>query len=198
MEKPVVHRTIEQHAAARGETVAIRCGNRATTYRDLNNRANAVARQLLDARFRRGGHVVVNLPPGAELAALLLGVLKSGGAYTWLADEQREPYHAAMAPQISPDPGDYHVVDLDAVLREDVRPGPNLPILTRPTDIACVLLDDGDRRPLLVPHSTITALPPPVTAPFWDGDRTTFDLWTGLMAGTTVFIDKAPPLRIAA
>ena len=192
MEKPAVHRIVEQHAAANGDAPAILCAGDVLTYRALNHRANAVARQLLSAGFRRGDHLAITMAPGADLATVLLAVLKSGGAYRWVGAGGRK---SALVER----PGDGHsswVIDLGPILEQPIRPGPNLPVLTRPSDIACVLKEDGES--LLVPHATITALPAASSAPIWDGDRTTFDLWTGLLSGMALTVESVPALLKAA
>lgn len=194
VEQVAVQRIVEEHAARRGDACAIASGQDVLSYRDLNARANAVARHLLDAGFRRGDRATINMPPGGDLATVLLAVLKSGGAYTWLGATSRVPWTCAIARPHGGDEQRHQAVDLSAILRAPVRPGPNLPILTRPSDVACVLVEEGD-PPLLVPHATIAALPAPTTAPVWEGDRTTFDLWAGLIAGMALSVEM-PPLML--
>src|SRR5688572_9621425 len=80
-----IHRFIEQHAALRGDFSAIRDGDRAMSYRELNYAANAMARRLQSHGFRRGGHANVTLPLGMDLAIVLLAILKAGGSYSWSA-----------------------------------------------------------------------------------------------------------------
>jgi hypothetical protein len=220
MDSVAVHRIVEQQAATRGDLPAIVCGADVATYRDLNFRANAIARHLIAAGFCRGGHALIDVTPGIELAAVLLAVLKAGGAYTWLGSSARAPWRAAVAvsfdvgraPQRNVNrepqggPGDdacasHRPIDLTVVLGQPLRPGPNLPILTRPTDPACVLAVDGGAPSLVVPHATIAALRRsslPSRLHIWEGDPSTFDLWTGLMAGATLSVDRVPAERNAA
>ena len=143
-----------------------------------------------------------------ELAAVLLAVLKAGGAFTWLGSSARPTWQVALAGRCdaggdSPrDPGDEaRPLDLTSALAPPFRPGPNLPILTRPSNPACVLAVDGGVPSIVVPHATITALHRPHIAArpqTWEGDPSTFDLWTGLMAGATLSVEKAPALMNAA
>ena len=79
-----IHRIIEQHAAVRGDAPALLGDGRMLSYRDLNQRANAVARCLLAHGFRRGATALINMPRSFDLAVICLGVLKAGGAYAWL------------------------------------------------------------------------------------------------------------------
>jgi hypothetical protein len=201
MENAAVHRLVEEQAASHSDAPAIVCGGHVVTYRDLNLTANAVARRLMDAGFCRGSHAMITIAPGMELAAMLLGVLKSGGAYTWLGAPACGPGRIAIARSPEETPSCHRPIDLMSILNQSVRPGPNLPILTRPGDIACVLPADIEAGPVLVPHSTIAALRRPDYSAEprpWVGDRTTFDLWIGLMAGATLSVETAPALMSAA
>lgn len=201
MESIAVHRIVEQHAATSDDAPAIICGGDVATYRELNVRANAIARHLIDTGFRRGGHALIHLAPGGELAAVLLAVLKAGGAYTWLGSSAHPTWQVAVSGSCDEARSTHRPIDLASVLAQPLRPGPNLPILTRPTDTACVLAVDGGAPTLVVPHATIAALRRPHIAArlqTWEGDSSTFDLWTGLMAGVTLSVEKAPVLMNAA
>ena len=196
MEHAVVHRIVEQHAATHGDTPAIVQTNDIVTYRDLNQRGNAVARHLSGQGFRRGGHAIVSMPAGVDAATVLLAVLKCGGAYTWESAVDVRRTSVAIADHLDTD-APHRVIEITPVLRQPMRPGPNLPVLTRPTDIACILSDD-EAQPLLVPHSTLTSLRrETVSLAAWEGQPNTFDLWAGLLTGATLVVDVSA-LREAA
>lgn len=197
MENLVVHRLVELHAATRGDRTALDHDGTRLTYRELNVRANAVARQLLDAGFRRGGHLRVSTDQGLELATTLLAVLKAGGAYTWHAPDEL-PWHAGFAATPHDDFAHYKPIDLGALLQQPSRTSPNLPVLTRPSDIACVL--PSGERSILVPHSTIAGLRSEggTSTRAWEGDPNTFDLWAGLMSGCTLSVTTPPAFLNAA
>jgi len=206
MEHLAVHRIVEQHAATRADAPAIVSDGSVITYRDLNVRANAVARRLLDEGFRRGAHLTVTMDHGIDLATLLLAVLKAGGSYTWRAADPRVPQRrAVLAARFDP-AGHGHgsrTIDVDTLLRAAVRTSPNLPVLTRPADLACVLLSEAGRQHVLVPHATIAALRqehPGLSAPprVWDAEPGSFDLWAGLMSGATLSVFTAPAMPHAA
>lgn len=61
--------------------VAITAGDQELRYRELDRRANAVARRLRESGATDEAPVALFLPRGAELAVGLLGVLKAGAAY---------------------------------------------------------------------------------------------------------------------
>src|SRR3954465_7383344 len=83
MENLVIHRIIEQRAAACGDVAALENEGDSLTYRELNVHANGVARRLCDAGFQRGSHLILAMNHGIDLATVLLAVLKAGGTYAW-------------------------------------------------------------------------------------------------------------------
>lgn len=205
MTAAAVHRIIEQHAASRAGRVAISDGQREITYRDLNCAANALARRLQAHGFRRGLHAVVTMDRGIDLAVTLLAVLKLGGSYTWRAatasaherglsfvptgSAARDGAPSVHAPAASTETRHRHL-DLEPVLAGPVTPSPNLPIVTRSTDIACVLHDGDGAPPIGVPHATIAALrerglPEQFV---WAGEPGALDLWLALTAGDTAVV----------
>ena len=67
-----IHRIVEQRAAAGPERIAVVDGSDSLTYRDLNHRANAVARHLMAHGFRRGAHATVRMRRGTSLDVQVL------------------------------------------------------------------------------------------------------------------------------
>ncbi|MFI8192533.1 non-ribosomal peptide synthase/polyketide synthase [Streptomyces sp. NPDC085946] len=85
---PVVrapHRTLpeafEEQAARTPDAVAVLAGDASLTYRELDGRANRLARLLVDAGAGPERFVALALPRTADLVVALLAVLKSGAAY---------------------------------------------------------------------------------------------------------------------
>ncbi|MFF9052375.1 amino acid adenylation domain-containing protein [Streptomyces erythrochromogenes] len=70
----------ERRAADTPDAVAVADGGRSLTYRELDERANRLARALTGRGARPETPVAVALPRSAELIVALLGVLKSGAA----------------------------------------------------------------------------------------------------------------------
>jgi non-ribosomal peptide synthetase component F len=191
-----VHRIVEAHAANRGNEVALIGADGDITYRELNQRANALARYLIDRGLRRGSRAVVKMEGGPVLAVALLAVLKAGAAYTWLDADERDtwPIGISIVRDIDSDGDQPHVV---VAVREAIaassRPAPNLPILTRAHDIACVMPQSNGLPGVLVPHSTIMALQshPRQAASCWSPQPGALDLWVPLMAGGPVVVTAA-------
>jgi len=71
----------EAVAAARGGATALSAADGDVTYRDLDRRANRIARALARLGVVRGTRVALALERSADLIAATLGVIKAGGAY---------------------------------------------------------------------------------------------------------------------
>ena len=188
-----VHRAIEARAAISGDVPALQTAGETLSYRDLNLRANGLARRLIASGLRRGSTAIVNMETSTEGVLVLLAVLKAGAAYSWI--DSRDAASWPRGVSIAEGAGQeqrYRAVDLTGALA-DAQPGPNLPILTRPTDIACIL-SHGDGSPVVqVPHETITSLQARRRPDFvtWSGDADNIDLWIALIAGATVSVSDA-------
>ncbi|HWQ34985.1 MAG TPA: amino acid adenylation domain-containing protein [Blastocatellia bacterium] len=85
----LVHRSFEAQVAQTPEAVAVLCGERELTYRELNERANRLARYLRGLGV--GPETIVAACPerSPEAIVALLGVLKAGGA--WLPLDPQAP-----------------------------------------------------------------------------------------------------------
>ncbi|MFD7589492.1 non-ribosomal peptide synthase/polyketide synthase [Kitasatospora sp. NPDC059811] len=70
-----------RQAARTPDAPAVRCGDVLLTYRELDERANRLARLLIAAGAGPERFVALALPRTADLAVALLAVLKSGAAY---------------------------------------------------------------------------------------------------------------------
>jgi bacitracin synthase 1 len=197
-----VHRIIEAHAARYGDSPAISDRHVTLSYRELNQRANAVARHLIAHGFRRGGVATVCRPRTAETAVVLLGILKAGGTYVLIdcdSNDGQWPYGVSFAEKNEGDEVRYRTVDTAPALQQPAQSSANLPIVSRESDVACVIPDRDGSPPVLVPHATIMSLQQRVVAPLaeWSGEAGALDLWAGLMNGATVTLSD-PELRSAA
>ena len=187
-----VHRIIEQRAATQGNLTAISAARESLTYRELNQRANAAARHLIANGFRRGSLATVRLPRSPETAVVLLGILKAGGTYALIDDErggnESGPPGVSFAEKVDGDERRLLAVDMTGALQRPAQSCANLPILTRGSDVACVLPDRDGAPAVLVPHETITSLQnrPVFRFAQWTGESGALDLWIALMTGATV------------
>ncbi|PBC50623.1 non-ribosomal peptide synthetase, partial [Rhodococcus sp. ACS1] len=72
---------VEQRAAATPDAVALTLGDGHWTYRDVNDRANRLARYLIACGVGPESIVAVAMPRSSELIVALLATLKAGGGY---------------------------------------------------------------------------------------------------------------------
>ena len=70
-----------QAAAQNPERVAVRFGEASLTYRELDQRTNALARILIDAGVGPEDLVAVALPRSLDLVVALVATIKAGGGY---------------------------------------------------------------------------------------------------------------------
>jgi hypothetical protein len=158
------------------------------SYRTLNGRANTLARQLIAAGLRRGGHAVIDLPAGADLLVGLLAVLKAGAAYTWAPPDEGQ---ACTGISIRPDVGapEQCLVAISDDGTTTAQASSNLPVMTRDTDIACALPAEGGGHALL-PHASVVALAAllPSDRGAWRGGDGALGAWRALMAGETLTV----------
>ncbi|AEI67135.1 non-ribosomal peptide synthetase [Corallococcus macrosporus] len=162
-----VHALIEAQARRTPDTVAVVCGDEALTYRELDQRANAVAWRLREQGV--GPERVVGLfaDRSVDLAVGLLGILKAGGAYLPLDPSYPEARLALMLEDSGAavvlahrhlagalPAGRRTVVTLDVRALADGPP----PIAVAPGNLAYVLYTSGSTgRPkgVLIPHRNV-------------------------------------------
>ncbi|WP_260963317.1 non-ribosomal peptide synthetase, partial [Pseudomonas citri] len=76
-----IHHLFEAQVQANPDAVALVCEDRQLSYRQLNRRANHLARQLLDLGVQPDQRVAICAERSLEMIVGLLGVLKAGAAY---------------------------------------------------------------------------------------------------------------------
>ena len=76
-----LHHLVTAAARQAGDGIAVRCGDHELTYRQLDDRANALAHELIRLGARPEGRVGVFVDRSVDAVTGLLGVLKSGAAY---------------------------------------------------------------------------------------------------------------------
>ncbi|ONI87675.1 hypothetical protein ALI22I_20920 [Saccharothrix sp. ALI-22-I] len=93
----LIHALIERQVGISPDAEAFHSGTTAVTYRELEARANRLARFLLARGLRREDRVGVFLDRGPDLVVTLLAVLKAGGCYVPLDPDYPAERVAYMA-----------------------------------------------------------------------------------------------------
>ncbi|MGW7164470.1 amino acid adenylation domain-containing protein [Streptomyces sp. NPDC054884] len=180
---PTLVAAFEERARRDPAATAVTCGDAALSYRELNARANRLARLLLRHGCGPDQLVAVRLPPSVDLVVALLAVLKAGAAYlpvdpehpaerveSLLADAKPALLLGATAhPAPPPSPAGPAVLATDAadtlaaaaaLPPDDLRPEELCRPLTR-DDAAYVIHTSGSTgRPkgVVVPHGNVLDL----------------------------------------
>ena len=141
----------EAHAAATPDAVAAVCGDEQLTYRELNVRANRLARLLVEAGAGPETVAAVALPRSLDLITTLVAILKSGAAYLALDPDYPADRLRMMLGDAAP-----VVAVSSAAVPDSARPRPAV-LLDDPATAArlaalpAVDLTDADRRAPLRP-----------------------------------------------
>ncbi|WP_420029266.1 amino acid adenylation domain-containing protein [Mycobacterium intracellulare] len=154
------------------EAVAITCGERAWTYREVYEITNRLAHRLIGCGAAPGQRVAVAMPRSAEAIVAILAVLKTGAAYVpidpalptvrvefMLTDA--EPIAAVTTAEVRPRLGAFagHIIDVDDPAMA-TQPATGLPDPS-PDDIAYVIYTSGTTgvpKGVAVTHHNVTQL----------------------------------------
>ncbi|MBB2917404.1 non-ribosomal peptide synthetase [Cupriavidus alkaliphilus] len=151
----LAHHRFEAHAASAPDAVALAADDTQLTYRELNDRANALAHRLLAHGIGPDVPVGVLAERSVELIVALLAILKAGGAYVpfdpdypadrlaYMVEDSGVALLLAQRPDaIAPLPAAVPVVDLSAASLyhgEHANPSPAL----HPHHLAYVIYTSG-------------------------------------------------------
>ena len=151
-----IHQLFERNAGR--DALAVTCGGASLTYRELNRRANQLARHLRARGATTGTLVGLAVPRSIDMLVAVLAVLKAGGAYVpldpsfpeerlaYMIQDSRMPLLIArgrLAMRLPPKPP--RVVDLEAEAA-DIEAQPATDFETSqagPEDLAYVLYTSG-------------------------------------------------------
>ena len=141
----------EAHAAATPDAMAAVCGDEQLTYRQLNERANRLARLLVAAGAGPDTVVAVTLPRSLDLITALVAVMKSGAAYLALDPDYPPDRLRMMLADAAP-----VVAVTSTAVPEGVRPRPAVIVDDESTAARLAALPaddltDTDRRAPLRP-----------------------------------------------
>ncbi|WP_051854505.1 non-ribosomal peptide synthetase [Streptomyces sp. NRRL B-1347] len=214
----------ERRAAAAPDAVAVVHGDTSLTYRELNARANRLARVLARRGVGPESAVAVAVPRSPEYVVTVLAVLKAGGAYVPLAHDHpperlesllrdARPALLVTASDVAADlpdgPWPRLVVDApDTVAALSHEPGDDLPDAGRPDRLAYVIYTSGSTglpKGSGVSHRAVVDM---AADRVWAGgaqervllhntptfDMAVYELWVPLLGGGAVVL--APPGRL--
>ncbi|MEV6603533.1 amino acid adenylation domain-containing protein [Kutzneria sp. NPDC051319] len=207
------------HVAATGEGIAVECGERTLTYRELDELSDSIAVRLSDAGTRPGHIVGLCARRSPEMIAGLLAILKCGAAYlpvdtTWPDERVFSLLRQAGCSVVATDRvGSIHsrLPHLSPVALESAEAG------RRPTpvpagDAAYVNFTSGSQgRPkgVLIGHRAVLRLVSGATYARLDRtrrllqlapvtfDAATFEIWGALLAGGTCVLYPDEFLRLS-
>jgi amino acid adenylation domain-containing protein len=167
-----IHELFEEQAARTPDAPAVLEDERATSYGELNRRANQLARRLRGEGVGREARIGVAMQPSVDMLVAVLGVLKAGAAYVPLDPEHPARRLATMLASAGVD----QVLTHDAVAsrlpaidapivsidREraalDSRPDGDLERATSPDALAYVLFTSGstgEPKGVMVEHANV-------------------------------------------
>ena len=143
-----IHHWVSAWAARDPDRVAVVSGTRHLTYRELNDRANRLARLLRRRGVERESRVGLALPRGADAVVGMLGVLKAGGAYV--------PLDGAYPPErlrfMLVDSGVSVVVTTTG---ESIRIGAAGAVICLDSDAAAIAAEAGDEPGIAVEEANL-------------------------------------------
>jgi len=221
-----VQELFEDQARLKPQAIALELGDDQVSYRELNQRANRLARHLRNLGVGPETVVGVCLERSMDLVVALLGVLKAGGAYLpldpgypgerlrfMLADAQAPVLIARKGKRDWPNLGSLRAV---VCVEDDAEIVLNLP----PDDLAKVGTAEslayimytsgstGDPKGVCVPHRAIVRLVMGTDYAHFGPDETfllaspasfdasTLELWGSLLHGAKLVIAPAGPLAL--
>ncbi|HEX8558916.1 MAG TPA: amino acid adenylation domain-containing protein, partial [Pyrinomonadaceae bacterium] len=211
-----VHELFEAQAARTPDAAAVVSEEGRVTYRELNERANRLARALRRRGVGAESLVGVCLGRGADLVAALLGVLKAGGAYLPLDPEYPRERLAFMLEDAGArvllterqklgalPAGRTEVICLDDGAGADAESAENLPPAAAPDNLAYVIYTSGstgrpkgvcinhraiNRLVLGTDYVELTASDRVAQVSTASFDAATFEFWGALLHGAQLHV----------
>lgn len=152
-----VHSLISRQAAAKPDSIAVKCGAQSLTYRELDARSNQLARYLQNLGVGAELPVGLYLEPSLDFVIAALAVMKAGGAYlpldpAWPVERIAVILRDAQAPVLvshrwkpaSLPPGMWSTVDLDVYAQQiAAQSSEPLPDYSAPENLAYIIYTSG-------------------------------------------------------
>ncbi len=163
-------RLFEEQAARSAEKIAVTCDDLSLTYRELNARANQLARHLRAQGVGRESLVGICVDRSLEMAVGILGILKAGGAYLPLDPDYPAERLAFMLTDARPSlvltkaELASHLPQREIVLLDSdwpaiaENPDVNLPETPRANDLAYVIYTSGstgEPKGVMIEHGNL-------------------------------------------
>ena len=210
-----IHTLFAVQAARNPNATALLFGEERWSYQRLNERSNQIARQLQNQGVRRESIVALLMDRSCDMIAMLLGVLKAGGAYAPL-DPSDPPARireliASLQPKVigcdakySEIAGGYPIVNVESIPVD--APAASLDVDCLPDSLAYVMFTSGSTgtpKGVLVEHRSIvrlfrgSALVPANSSQVFlqlaplAFDASTFEIWGALLNGSALAIMPA-------
>ncbi|BBY10623.1 non-ribosomal peptide synthetase [Mycobacterium marseillense] len=158
--------------ARAADAVAITCGERSFTYREVDESANRLAHLLVAQGAGPGQRVAVVIPRSAEAVIAIFAVLKTGAAYVPIDPSvpaarlefvlgDAAPIAAVTTAEVRPQLGGFtgQIVDIDNPAMAD-QPATGLPV-PAPDNIAYIIYTSGTTgtpKGVAIPHRNVTLL----------------------------------------
>ncbi|MGA2600320.1 MAG: amino acid adenylation domain-containing protein, partial [Bryobacteraceae bacterium] len=190
-----IHEIFEQHAASTPAATALIFGGERWTYSQLNERANQYAHYFRALGVGADSLVALMLERSAETIAVILGVLKAGGAYAPLDINDPPTRIQALLDDLKP-----VTVVAERPLVES-QPKHNLEKIGSPSSLAYVMFTSGSTgvpKGVMVEHRSVVRLVQNTNyadfstndvflqlAPL-SFDASTFEVWGALLNGASL------------
>ncbi|MFI7000082.1 non-ribosomal peptide synthase/polyketide synthase [Nocardia sp. NPDC050175] len=202
----------QTHVARTPDAAAVICGDTEFSYRDLDTRANMLARVLISRGVGPDDVVAVALPRSAELVVALLAVLKAGGGYLpidpgYPSDRLSFILTDAAPVVVVTDSATEELLPDTAAPRlcldtlETVASGPDAIVAVGPQNLAYVIYTSGSTgipKGVGITHRNVVSL----VASAWPTsaedrvlahssiafDASTYEIWPALCGGATVVL----------
>ncbi|OBH69250.1 non-ribosomal peptide synthetase, partial [Mycobacterium intracellulare] len=158
--------------ARAADAVAITCGDRSFTYREVEESANRLAHLLVGQGAGPGQRVAVVIPRSAEAVTAIFAVLKTGAAYVPIDPSvpaarlefvlgDSAPIAAVTTAEVRPQLGGFagQIIDIDDPVVAD-QPTTGLPA-PAPDNIAYIIYTSGTTgtpKGVAIPHRNVTLL----------------------------------------
>ncbi len=221
-----LHELVEAQVGRTPDAIAVLCNDRSLTYRELNQRANAVARQL--RRIGGGPDVLVGIcfERSLEMVVGILAILKAGCAYVpvdpasprqqieMILDDAQVGMLLTHSRHVAVIPGGRTVICIDVSLPESMGDDEDLGRIAAPESLAYVIYTSGSTgtpKGVMIPHQGVcnTILSMQATFQLTPADRvlqrcafiwdpSICEIFLTLIAGARLIMAPPNPLVAAA